>query len=237
MSQRNPMNDRYQTDDKKGQTRKSAAEAKPKTKAASSVHIQSTTKTPQQKKAAARAKRQETAELDRKYYNPPTPEYKKWKRVWWVLIIVAIAATAFSIGLNYLIGGDQTLVMPFLGVGYACLIAAFILDLTKIKKIRRQYQAEMQAKITKEARAQAKKEHAAALAAKKSAAEKAKEEGSVPEAPAKKGILSFFSFLNLKDAAQRASQANKAAAREAAATAAEGAGGTDDAGKAKKQKA
>ena len=59
MSQRNPMNDRYQTDEHRGQTRKSAATMKPKTKAASSVRIQPTVKTKQQKKAdkkAARAK-------------------------------------------------------------------------------------------------------------------------------------------------------------------------------------
>ena len=51
MSQRNPMNDRYQTDEHRGQTRKSAATMKPKTKAASSVRIQPTVKTKQQKKA------------------------------------------------------------------------------------------------------------------------------------------------------------------------------------------
>ena len=50
MSQRNPMNDRYQTDEHRGQTRKSAATMKPKTKAASSVRIQPTVKTKQQKK-------------------------------------------------------------------------------------------------------------------------------------------------------------------------------------------
>jgi hypothetical protein len=39
MAQRNPMNDRYQGDGPGGQTRKSAARAKPVTQAASSVHI------------------------------------------------------------------------------------------------------------------------------------------------------------------------------------------------------
>ena len=55
MSQRNPMNDRYQTDEHRGQTRKSAATMKPKTKAASSVRIQPTVKTKQQKKADKKA--------------------------------------------------------------------------------------------------------------------------------------------------------------------------------------
>ena len=39
MSQRNPMNDRYQTDEHRGQTRKSAATMKPKTKGASLVSL------------------------------------------------------------------------------------------------------------------------------------------------------------------------------------------------------
>ena len=52
MSTRNPMNDRYQTDGPKGQTKKSASSLKPKSKAASSVYVKSTQKTPQEKKAA-----------------------------------------------------------------------------------------------------------------------------------------------------------------------------------------
>ena len=39
MSQRNPMNERYQSDKRQGTTRKSAASAKPKSKAASSVTV------------------------------------------------------------------------------------------------------------------------------------------------------------------------------------------------------
>ena len=67
MSQRNPMNDRYQTDEHRGQTRKSAASAKPKTKAASSVRMQPTVKTKQQKKAEKRVQRAKQAEIDRQY--------------------------------------------------------------------------------------------------------------------------------------------------------------------------
>jgi hypothetical protein len=76
MSQRNPMNDRYQSEDRKGLTRKSAASLKPKSKAAASVRIETKTKTPQQKKAEKKAERAKQAELDRQYYNPPTEEYK-----------------------------------------------------------------------------------------------------------------------------------------------------------------
>lgn len=51
------MNERYTTDNHKGATRKSAASAKPVTKAASSVRIQPTEKTPQQKKAERKQQR------------------------------------------------------------------------------------------------------------------------------------------------------------------------------------
>ena len=96
MSQRNPMNDRYQTDEHRGQTRKSAATMKPKTKAASSVRIQPTVKTKQQKKADKKAARAKQTEIDRQYYNPPTPEYKRLRKIWWGLLIGAIVMTAMS---------------------------------------------------------------------------------------------------------------------------------------------
>ena len=96
MSQRNPMNDRYQTDEHRGQTRKSAAAMKPKSKAAASVRVQPKEKTKQQKKAEKKVARQKQGELDRKYYNPPTPQYKRLRKIWWALLIGAIAATALS---------------------------------------------------------------------------------------------------------------------------------------------
>ncbi|MEI3230899.1 MAG: hypothetical protein V8S24_06375 [Gordonibacter pamelaeae] len=35
--------------------------------------------------------RQKQGELDRKYYNPPTPQYKRLRKIWWALLIGAIA--------------------------------------------------------------------------------------------------------------------------------------------------
>ena len=65
MSQRNPMNERYQGEAPKGQTKKSASSMKPKTKAASSVYVRPAEKTPQEKKAIRREQRQKQRELDR----------------------------------------------------------------------------------------------------------------------------------------------------------------------------
>ena len=84
MTQRNPMNERYQGEAPKGQTKKSASSMKPKTKAASSVYVRPAEKTPQEKKAIRREQRQKQRELDSKYYNPPTQEYKNLRLLWWV---------------------------------------------------------------------------------------------------------------------------------------------------------
>lgn len=159
MSQRNPMNDRYTTDGPKGQTRKSAASAKPKTKAASSVRVVAAEKTKEQKKAERKARekeeRQKQRELDARYYNPPTPEYKRWRRIWWICLIAAIVCTAVSF-----LGRDMFptgLSFGILILAYVFIIGAFYVDFSRIKKVRRAYQMEMEAKAnTKEGRAAAK---------------------------------------------------------------------------------
>lgn len=162
MSQRNPMNERYTSEERTGVSRKSAASAKPKTKAASSVVVKSAEKTPQQKKAERKAERkkeqQEQRELDRKYYTPDTPRYKKLRRLWWGSLIAAILCTAASfLGRSYM---PDWLAMVVLFAAYAFIIAAFYIDFSKIKKERRSYQDRM---IIEEER-QKKAERAAARA-------------------------------------------------------------------------
>ncbi len=177
MSQRNPMNDRYQTDEHRGQTRKSAATMKPKTKAASSVRIQPTVKTKQQKKADKKAARAKQTEIDRQYYNPPTPEYKRLRKIWWGLLIGAIVMTAMSwFGRTFL---PEVGTYVVLGLAYVCIIGALYVDFSKIRKVRRAYQEEMMSKKTKEMRAAEKQQKAAQRAAK----QKVEEAPAVEEAP------------------------------------------------------
>ena len=177
MSQRNPMNDRYQTDEHRGQTRKSAATMKPKTKAASSVRIQPTVKTKQQKKADKKAARAKQTEIDRQYYNPPTPEYKRLRKIWWGLLIGAIVMTAMSwFGRAFL---PEVGTYVVLGLAYVCIIGALYVDFSKIRKVRRAYQEEMMSKKTKEMRAAEKQQKAAQRAAK----QKVEEAPAVEEAP------------------------------------------------------
>lgn len=93
MSQRNPMNERYTSEERTGTTRKSPASAKPKAKAAASVTVKSAKKTPEQRKAEEKAARKAAAakqrEVERKYYKPDTPRYKRLRLIWWILLIAA----------------------------------------------------------------------------------------------------------------------------------------------------
>ena len=182
MSQRNPMNDRYTTDEHQGKTRKSAAAMKPKTKAAASVRVQPTVKTKQQKKAEQKAQRVKQSELDRKYYNPPTAEYKRLRKMWWGCLIGAIVCVALSwVARSW---QPEWISYVALGLSYVLIIAAFYIDFSKIRKVRRAYHDEMMAKKSKEMRAAEKQQKAAQRQA---AAQK--EEAPAEEQPKKRGLF------------------------------------------------
>ena len=98
-------------------------------------------------------------ELDRRYYNPPTPEYKRLRKVWWGLLIAAIVMTVLSFaGRSFL---PETVTYVTLGLAYACIIGALYVDFSKIRKVRRAYQEEMSKKKSKEQRALEKQRRAA----------------------------------------------------------------------------
>lgn len=164
MTQRNPMNERYTSEERKGSSRKSAASAKPKTKAASSVHIQPTEKTKAQKKADRRAARQKQSEQERQFYNPPTERYKKLRRIWWVLLGAAIVLTIFSfVGRQWF---PEVATYVTLGLAYVCIIGALYVDFSKCRKERQRYAAEIASHKTKEQRATEKRLRAEERAAK-----------------------------------------------------------------------
>lgn len=170
MSQRNPMNERYTSEERSGVSRKSAASAKPKAQAAASVIVKTAEKTPQQKKAERKAERKkaqaEQRELDRKYYTPDTKRYKTLRRWWWITLIGAIACTALSFLGRELM--PDAVAMGVLFAAYALIIIAFYIDLSPIRKERRAYQERM---IIEEER-QKKAERAAARAERAQQAQK-----------------------------------------------------------------
>lgn len=140
------MNERYSSDNAHtGVSKKSAASAKPKSKAAASVTVKGKAKSPQEKKAAAKAQRKqmqaEQRELDRKYYKPDTPRYRKLRTIWWAAIGVAIACTAVAfVGRGTL---PDAVNVATLVVAYGLIIFAFYLEFSKIRKERRAYQDRM----------------------------------------------------------------------------------------------
>lgn len=166
MSQRNPLNERYQTDKHQGTTRKSAASAKPKAKAAASVTYSSPKKDPKQKKAELKAQRkaesEKQRELDRKYSTPDTERYRKLRRIFWASMVGAIVCVVAS----WLLRGVQPewLAMAALIAAYVLIIFAFYIDLSKVRKERRMYQARMMAKEAAELKDREKAERAARAA-------------------------------------------------------------------------
>lgn len=160
------MNDRYQSDIK-GQTKKSAASMKPKSKAAASVYVKPSGHTPQEKKAIKKQQRAKQAELDRMFYNPPTERYKKLRRIWWFCLIAAIVLTVLGMVLPNLFPGVIWVSWGCIIPAYAFIIAAVWLDFSKIRKVRREYQMEMMKKHPKQV-----KEHLVTNANNQRAAEK-----------------------------------------------------------------
>lgn len=206
MSQRNPMNERYQNaDEHKGKTRRSAASAKPATKAASSVRIEGAKKPektglfgqkkrPQESAESRAASREERA----RYYDPATPEYKKWRRYWWVSIAAALILTILSFALQMWLPADLVWVSyVLLGLGYALLIVSIAIDVVKVRKIRKNYAANAAGSRSKEATRQRK---AAKAAAKKAEEERVEREAldAAKRAAAKENRTSPLGGLKAK---------------------------------------
>lgn len=206
MSQRNPMNDRYQSDIK-GQTKKSAASAKPKSKAAASVYIKPSGHTPQEKKAIKKQQRAKQAELDRMFYNPPTEKYKKLKRIWWFCLIAAIVLTVLGMLLPNMLPGETWVSWVCIIPAYAFIIAAVWLDFSKIRKVRREYQMEMMKKHPKQV-----KEHLVTNANNQRAVEK--EAAREEKKKARSGR--FFGKKKEEEPKVSAEEAQKQAEEEAA---------------------
>lgn len=216
MAQRNPMNDRYQNE-KSGKTRKSSASAKPKSARAATLRDPAP-KSKKQKKQEARERERAAQEkaitLPKGQRFEDSPRYKKLRRTWWMCIIGAILVTAISVLLNSqgtayfmenpdgrflgLIGPDSLNVvsMVFMFSAYGFIIVAFYMDLGKIRKERKLFNAAKANDNSKQARREQKLQAAAQREQEKKAAQEAAEastetEGDGPAKP-KRGPASWF---------------------------------------------
>jgi hypothetical protein len=179
------MNERYQGDGPGGQTRKSAARAKPAAQAASSVHIKKKPQTAGEKRAARKArereaelkagerarKQAEKAKLESsggeegkegkgakaivpsqlsqpkgffgKLVAPPpnmptSAEYKKWRKVYWVLLGIGAVAVVVAFIAQALSPQNW---MFFLAVAYVPIISALVVDFRKVRPLIKAHQA------------------------------------------------------------------------------------------------
>ncbi|MDO4182693.1 MAG: hypothetical protein Q4E12_03690 [Coriobacteriia bacterium] len=220
MTQRSQLNDRYNDNiEHKGVTRKGAGSLKPKSKAAASVYIEPTEKTPKQKKAERkereRAEREKQAKLDSVYQGKLTSDrMKTLRRYWWVCLVLAIIMTAISwLGRGAL---PDWATMVCLVLAYVFIIAALYIDLSKIRKERKRLQAAAVAdksKANKEERRRQKAEEKAALAA---AEEKAAAEEAARAERRANGGLFGFSKKKAVEAADEVVAKQQAAAEQAA---------------------
>lgn len=135
------MNARYQKNTApSGKTRKSAASAKPSRSGASA----STKSTPAKGSSAGKSSPSVWA-------TPDTPEFRKWRRLWWVSVVAALALTLISFALLS-IAKQQIASNIVLGLAYAAIFMTLAIDWIKIRPMRKAaYQAAKSGKPVKAA--------------------------------------------------------------------------------------
>ena len=123
MARRSPLNPRYQKHTSpSGKTRKSAAAAKPKREGG----------------AAPASPKSGSAKRAPLVINPPTEEFRYWRRIWWILLIGSVIFTFASLATRQWL--DQpALATGLLAFGYAGIFAALALDWTKLRKMRKEW--------------------------------------------------------------------------------------------------
>ena len=133
MARRSPTNARYQKyTGPEGKTRKSAAAAKPKKTSSGSSKpssSKSSSGSKSSKRSAAIAMR-----------NPDTPEFRAYRRQWWIALVAGLALTAVSYAVQRFVQAPwgRTAQAVTLGMAYACIIFAFYVDWTKMRPLRKE---------------------------------------------------------------------------------------------------
>ena len=157
MSMRNPQNERYTVEREgrsQGSVKPRTASAKPASKAGASVRTTSKPKPKNAKqramaemnmskeeKKAARAKEREAENVAYTAIDILTRKdarYKKLRRIWWVLLVVAVIFTVLS-------WATVSIEMPLavnivsLILAYAAIISALVMDFTVVRKCRNKH--------------------------------------------------------------------------------------------------
>jgi len=129
VSRRSPTNERYQKfTEPKGQTRKSSASAKPVRKEGGAATA-----------SKSKPKAKGSSAPGGKFYEPDTPEYKFWRRMWWISLGTGLFFVALSFFIQYYLKAVGTLRVAgvvTIGLSYAAIIAAFFIDWRKLRPMR-----------------------------------------------------------------------------------------------------
>ncbi len=131
MARRSASNPRYQKHHEPvGQTRKSAAAAKP-SRGSSSAPIKKKSTGKNAKGSSAATRRPMMA-------NPTTPEFKRIRSIWWGLLGGGLVLTTISWAMReYLVATWATTASNVvLGLAYACIFYALYLDWTRMRPMR-----------------------------------------------------------------------------------------------------
>lgn len=148
MSRRNPLNERNTKAAQKEQTpssqRSSAARLRPKRRAADSVRIvDAQSKSAGASKAQQKAQREKQRAEENRIYTvaalllESSEQYKKFKRIFWVLLVAAMLITISTFALNYIVPSDHVSRLVVIGVAYALVFAAFLIDVLRVRPVRK----------------------------------------------------------------------------------------------------
>lgn len=151
MSRRSPLNNRYKKgQEPKGQTRKSAASAKPTRKNA--------TPTPAKKKASVKEQYNSTM--------PNTPEFKRLRSLWWKILGIAVVMLVISLVLTTkkvtpmvgTTGRFVSLALSWIALGLVAF--AWWIDLKKVRPMVKAFQMGLTTEQYNELQASQKKKRA-----------------------------------------------------------------------------
>jgi hypothetical protein len=153
MTRRSPLNKRYQNEQRSGSnetggsTRKSAASAKIKRESSSSKSKKSATRR-EKLMASARTGQSKQASKKGAPVMPDSEEYKKWRRIWWGLIAIALVTLVPALIMNgtKLSGKPPWSIVSVVLTAIAIIfvIATWVIDFKKIRPLVKQAQREAQ---------------------------------------------------------------------------------------------
>lgn len=128
MSRRSAQNPRYRKDAELGKTRRSAASAKPKRSVGSAGG------------SGGSAKKSDSKGKSSAYIAPDTPEYKRWRTIWFASLAGAVVFSLLGLLTHKTVPTVGTI---SLALAYALIFGGFFVDLTKLRPMRQEWQQAM----------------------------------------------------------------------------------------------